>query len=187
MTYTHEQLRAILDSHGLWLRGEGGARANLSRANLSGANLSRANLYGADLYGANLYGADLSGANLYGANLSGADLSGADLSGANLSGANLSGANLSGANLSGANLSRANLSGAAHGWAQVAFMGHGECGRMLTAIRLKEGEAITYYCGCFTGDEAAIRKYINAGEVRLKPSRNAALDAVNALISIQKA
>ena len=90
----------------------GGARANLSRANLSGANLSRADLYGANLSGANLSRADLSGADLYGAYLSGADLYGANLSGANLTGANLSGADLCGANLSRANLSGANLYGA---------------------------------------------------------------------------
>ena len=128
-----QELKAILGKHLKWLRGEdGGERANLfganlsganlfganlSRANLSGANLSRANLSGANLSGANLsranlFGANLSGANLFGADLSGADLFGANLSRANLSRANLSGANLSGANLFGANLSRANLSGA---------------------------------------------------------------------------
>jgi hypothetical protein len=45
-----EQLKNILEKHSLWLKGEGGERANLSRANL----------YGSDLYGANLYGANLS-------------------------------------------------------------------------------------------------------------------------------
>ena len=69
MTYTQDQLRTIIDQHGLWLRGEGG-----SRANLYGADLSRANLYGADLSGANLSGANLSWANLSGANLSWANL-----------------------------------------------------------------------------------------------------------------
>ncbi|QDP66959.1 MAG: hypothetical protein Unbinned3138contig1000_1 [Prokaryotic dsDNA virus sp.] len=59
-----DELKTILAGHVLWLRGEGGARANLSGANLSGANLS-----GANLSGANLSGADLSGANLFGANL----------------------------------------------------------------------------------------------------------------------
>ncbi len=56
---TPEELKKILDDHKLWVRGEGGARANLSGANLSGANLS-----GANLSGANLSGADLSRANL---------------------------------------------------------------------------------------------------------------------------
>ena len=90
---TNDELQAILSKHKKWLLNEdGGERANLSRANLSGADL-----YGADLSGANLYGADLSGAKLYGADLSRADLSVADLSRANLSGANLYGADLSGA------------------------------------------------------------------------------------------
>ena len=133
MKISAEKLQEIIKSHGRWLRNEeGGERANLRDAylsganlsdaylsganlrdaNLSDANLSDANLSGANLSGANLRGAYLSGANLRDANLSGANLSDANLSGANLSGANLSGANLSGANLSGANLSGANLRGA---------------------------------------------------------------------------
>ena len=116
-------LQVILDLHGKWFRGgDGGKRADLQGADLSGANLYGADLLGADLRGADLRRADLSGANLPGADLSGADLrradlsvadlSWADLQGANLSEANLQGANLSEANLSGANLSEANLSGA---------------------------------------------------------------------------
>ena len=86
-----QELQGILDAHKKWLRGEvGGARANLS-----GADLSRANLSGAYLSRANLSGADLSRADLSRANLSGADLSRAYLSRANLSGADLSRAYLS--------------------------------------------------------------------------------------------
>jgi hypothetical protein len=107
-----EELNLILENHKKWLNDDGGIRANLWTANLSGASLSRANLRGADLSDANLSGADLSDASLSGANLSGADLSGADLSDANLSGASLSRANLRGADLSDANLSGASLSGA---------------------------------------------------------------------------
>ena len=108
-----QELKNILDKHFKWLRGEnGGKRANLSRADLSGANLSRANLSGANLSRANLSGANLFGANLSGANLFGANLFRANLSRANLFGANLSRANLFEANLFEANLSRANLSGA---------------------------------------------------------------------------
>ena len=100
---TPEELRAILDAHARWTRGEnGGSRADLFGANLFGANLFRANLSGANLSGANLSRADLSLANLSLANLSLANLSGANLSGADLSGADLSGAYLSGADLSGA-------------------------------------------------------------------------------------
>ncbi len=103
---SHEvQLATILDSHRLWLAGDGGKKANLSGANLSGANLS-----GGDLSGANLSGGDLSGANLRWANLRGANLYEADLSRANLYEANLRGADLSRANLYEANLRGANLS-----------------------------------------------------------------------------
>ena len=130
---TYSEITAVVAKHGAWLRAEaGGARANLSRADLIGANLigaylSRADLIGAnlsradlshadlsraDLRGANLSGADLRGANLSGADLSRADLRGADLRGADLRGADLSHADLRGANLIGADLSRADLIGA---------------------------------------------------------------------------
>ena len=49
-----------LAQHALWLRGEGGKRANLSWADLSWADLRRADLSWADLRRANLSGADLS-------------------------------------------------------------------------------------------------------------------------------
>jgi hypothetical protein len=112
-------LEKVLREHALYLRGEGGEKANLSGANLIGANLIGANLRDANLFvadlrdailrDANLYGANLSGANLYGANLRDANLYGAKLRDANLYGANLYGANLRGANLRGANLKDANL------------------------------------------------------------------------------
>ena len=95
MKISAEKLQEIIKSHGRWLRNEeGGERANLRDAYLSGANLR---------------GADLRDANLSDANLSDAYLSGADLRGANLRDANLRGANLRGANLRDANLSGADL------------------------------------------------------------------------------
>ena len=55
---TKAELDKILELHKKWLNDEeGGERANLSGADLSGANLSNA-----DLYRANLLNADLSGA-----------------------------------------------------------------------------------------------------------------------------
>ena len=85
-----EELQEILKKHKKWLAGEdGGARANLSGADLSDANLIGANLRRADLRGANLSGANLSDADLRRANLRGADLRGANLRGADLSEANL--------------------------------------------------------------------------------------------------
>ena len=75
MKISAEKLQEIIESHGRWLRNaEGGERADLRSADLSGANLGGANLRSADLSGANLGGAYLSGANLGGAYLSGANL-----------------------------------------------------------------------------------------------------------------
>ena len=55
MKISAEKLQEIIKSHGRWLRNEeGGERANLRDAYLSGANLR-----GADLRDANLSGADL--------------------------------------------------------------------------------------------------------------------------------
>ena len=78
----------ILNRHAKWLRSEdGGERADLTRASLTGANLFEASLSRADLTGANLYGADLTEAELTGAKLTGADLTWAKLTEAKLTGA----------------------------------------------------------------------------------------------------
>ena len=75
-----DELNAILANHARWLKdADGGVRANLSRASLSGANLFRANLSGANLSCANLTGSDLSRANLSGADLFHANLFHANL------------------------------------------------------------------------------------------------------------
>ena len=85
---TADQLKAVLDAHALWLKGEGaGQRANLHEADLRGADLREAGLSWADLREADLREANLRWADLSGADLSGANLRGADLSGAHLSGA----------------------------------------------------------------------------------------------------
>ena len=64
---TADELKAILDAHAKWLRGEsGGKRADLQRAYLRGADLRGADLRGADLQRAYLQGADLRGADLQG-------------------------------------------------------------------------------------------------------------------------
>ena len=96
---TKEEIADVLAQHKAWREGNGGKRANLSRADFLGANLSGANLLRADFLGANLSGANLSRANLSGANLSGADFLGANLSGADLSGADLSRADFLGAKI----------------------------------------------------------------------------------------
>lgn len=52
-----KELKEVVAKHGKWLRGEdGGARANLSDANLRYADLSDADLSGANLSDANLWG-----------------------------------------------------------------------------------------------------------------------------------
>ncbi len=132
---------------------------------------------------ANLSSANLSSADLRSANLSSANLSYANLSSADLNYANLRSANLSSANLSSADLSSADLSYAAHSWAQVAFMGHGECGRMLTAIQIKKTDKPAFFCGCFTGNEKSLRKYIADGDARLRKTRTLAVDTVLALLN----
>jgi uncharacterized protein YjbI with pentapeptide repeats len=89
-----KKLNKIIESHGKWLRCEGGERADLA-----GANLACADLTGASLYGANLTRANLTRANLAGANLAEADLTEADLTRACLAGAVLTRAVLTRANL----------------------------------------------------------------------------------------
>jgi hypothetical protein len=65
MQYTTDELKAILDKHTKWLiGGNGGERADLSRADLRGTDMRDADLSGADLRGADLRRADLSGADL---------------------------------------------------------------------------------------------------------------------------
>ena len=94
------ELKKILELHTKWLNGEeGGKRADLSDADLSGADLRRADLSDADLSGADLRWANLSGADLSDADLSGADLRRADLRRADLSGADLRRADLRKADL----------------------------------------------------------------------------------------
>lgn len=68
------KLEKILENHKKWLKNEGGERADLRGAYLSGADLSGAYLIGADLRGTNLSGADLRGADLSGADLRDATL-----------------------------------------------------------------------------------------------------------------
>ena len=164
------ELQKILGNHLLWLKSEGGRRADLSDANLSSASLVRADLAGANLRGANLSGADLSGAYLSSANLSGADLRGADLLGADLSGADLRGADLLGADLSGAYLSGAG----GILWASCGWANHGECGRTLLAVRI--GKLDCYFCACFSGSLEELRKYIADGEDEYKKTRTIAAD-----------
>ena len=69
-----DELSTVLTEHEKWLAGDGGARANLSNADLRYARFQNANLRGADLQDADLQDAYLQGANLQSADLRGADL-----------------------------------------------------------------------------------------------------------------
>jgi len=117
---TPDELKAVLEAHAKYLRGEEGeARANLRGADLRGADLRNADLRDADLRGADLRGANLRWANLRGADLRWADLRWANLRGADLRGANLRWANLRGADLRNADLRDADLRGADLRWAGI--------------------------------------------------------------------
>ncbi len=99
----------------------------------------------------------------------------ADLSDAHLRGADLLQANLSGANLRGANLSDADLS-LARGVRVAAchWTAHGEKGRLLNAVEI-EGE-VTFFCGCFRGNEQKLRDYISMHNPEHASSRTKALE-----------
>ena len=101
---SQKELNEILESHELWLRGEGGIQADLSNADLKFADLRYSDLSHADLRRVNLEYADLSHVNLSHANLSHANLRYVDLRYANLENANLCDVNLRCSNLRGANL-----------------------------------------------------------------------------------
>ena len=79
-----EELKKILKEHELWLKGEGGKRADLSNADLRCANLRCVDLRYTNLRYTNLSNADLSFANLSYSNLRYTNLRCADLSSANL-------------------------------------------------------------------------------------------------------
>ena len=89
-----EELNKILKEHELWLKGEGGKRANLSNVDLSGADLNNTNLRCANLRYVNLKDADLRRANLEDADLSYSNLSNSNLRDVNLNSADLSSADL---------------------------------------------------------------------------------------------
>jgi hypothetical protein len=116
-----KDLKAILEAHAMWLRGDGGYRADLSGADLYGVALPDADLRRAKLSGTCLSGADLYGVDMRDADLRGVDMSGADMKGADMSGAALSGAKLSGANLINSDLRYAKLRGATLRYATLRY------------------------------------------------------------------
>lgn len=143
-----KKLDEILKKHAVWLDNkDGGKRADLRDADLTGADLRCADLRDADLRDADLSGANLRCADLTGALLSCADLIDTDLRDADLHCADLSGAFLSGADLSGTFLSGADLSGAAFADHIVCLDRIGSEKRRTTYNATKD----IVWCGCFRG------------------------------------
>ena len=189
-----------IDLSGAYLAEANLTEANLINANLEEANLESANLNNTKLSGATLINSKLSYADLYRANLAEADLSyaylsNADLSYANLFGADLRETDLSFANLSFTNLGETKLTNTSFGgvnlntvenleYATCSFAGHGECGRQLLAIKIDD--EIKLFCGCFEGNEAELREYIENHEEKYKASRLIALETVLKLIEIKR-
>lgn len=187
------ELCEVIRLHALWLNGqEGGKRADLSYADLREAYLARVDLAGAYLVGADFRGADLQGSDLARVDLARADLRGADLRGVDLEGAFLAGTDLRGASLRGAclreaYLARADLEGAdlrgvdlesicGPAYYSVGWSGHGELGRHLLAVVI--GDELKFFCGCFSGTEKELRKYIEEGDKIYKKSRLRALEII---------
>ena len=106
-----EELNNILKQHDLWLKNDGGVKADLSYTDLSYTDLFGADLRGVNLRFANLSGSDLRKTDLRYTELFRADLRGVDLRFADLSGSDLREADLSGSDLREADLRWANLRG----------------------------------------------------------------------------
>ena len=111
-----EELNDILKQHDLWLKNDGGVRADLSYTDLFGADLRGVDLRFANLSGSDLRKTDLRYTELFGADLRGVDLRFADLSGSNLREADLSGSDLREADLRFADLSESDLREASINW-----------------------------------------------------------------------
>ena len=113
---SNEELNDILKQHYLWLKNDGGVKADLSYIDLFGADLRGVNLRFANLSGSDLRKTDLRYTELFRADLRGVDLRFADLSGSNLIEADLSGSDLREADLRFANLSGVDLIEASINW-----------------------------------------------------------------------
>ncbi len=166
---SQDELDAIVRKHAMFLSARvGGARAALSRCNLSGFKLQNMDLSYADMTGVSLNGADASGAmldycNLFGADLRFCNLQGAHLARADLRGACLRGANLIAADLAGADLREGMLAGTESDgnivplhkdWPADEAGGADFSGANLTDSRLSGAVAVgtnfsdTTMCGC---------------------------------------
>ncbi len=122
------------------------AKANLSRADLSGSYFEAANLSDAFLTEANLNGSYFGNAILRGAYLSKADLSGASFLKADLSGCDLKESKIIDVNFNYANLADADITGA-------TYRGVSTIGWYIKGIKA------AYIYTCFTSSELDRHKY----------------------------
>ena len=152
-----EELNKIVREHELWLKGEGGKRANLEYADLKYVNLKYVNLKYADLSNADLKYTNLSNADLRYTNLRCADLRCADLRHTNLSNADLSNANLSSADLSSTDLKdiKTNIYTIGYNLAcpeTGSFIGYKKAGGCIVKLLIledsKRSSATTIKCRC---------------------------------------
>ena len=183
---SQEELKEILKEHEMWLKDEeGGERADLRYADLSGANLTGADLSNADLTGADLRCVDLTYADLTSTNLSNTDLRYTNLKHAKLNDANLINTDLSGANLWNADLIGANLIGIKTNTSTIGynlacpekgvFTGYKKADgciiKLLILEDAKRSSATTFKCRC---DKAKVLeiKDIDTGESMEKARSN---------------
>ena len=137
-----EELNKILKEHKLWLKGEGGKRADLENTNLKDVYLKNANLQYANLKDANLEMFNLRGSNLRYANLKNADLQHANLSYTNLKGSYLEGV-------------KTNMSTIGYNLAcpeEGSFVGYKKAGKCIVKLLIledaKRSSATTMKCRC---------------------------------------
>ena len=165
-TLSKEELQEILEKHKKWLAGkDGGERADLRWADLSGADFRGTELREADFRGTDLREAELREADLRGADFRGAELREADFREADLRGADFRGADLRGADFRGADLREADLEGADI-YCPIAcpesgsFIGYKSAGGYIVKLRIledaKRSSATSRKCRCDKAEVVAI-------------------------------
>ena len=163
-----EELNKILKEHKLWLKGEGGKRADLENTNLKDVYLKNANLQYANLKNADLEMVNLRGSNLRYANLRNANLQYTNLAEVNLEDANLSYANLKGSYLEGV---KTNINTIGYNLAspeEGSFIGYKTADKCIVKLLIpkdaKRSSATTSKCRC---DKAKVLeiKDIETGEL----------------------
>ena len=163
-----EELNKILKEHKLWLKGEGGKRADLENTNLKDIYLKNTNLQYANLKNADLECVNLRGSNLRYANLRNANLQYTNLAEVNLEDANLSYANLKGSYLEGV---KTNINTIGYNLAcpeKGSFIGYKKADKCIVKLLIpkdaKRSSATTSKCRC---DKAKVLeiKDIETGEL----------------------